>query len=444
MDRSTSTVTVDTQFQLQDKARNYNHQYFSLYEYRFRHLKPRVVAAALAKWGDGSKRVPLLAGLEKTIIKQDKILDIKSGEVCWVVGNIFCELKNKLNILKDVEHGIDDVLPKEPPTYVSEEVIGAVMIEDELGRVLLHGDDILAKNLLVTGCIVGILGVEINPGVFDILDIVYPTPVDAKPVSGSGERTLVVLGLGMSADDDLRAEMLKQYILGDFSEADAQISLVIVLGDSVVEAPPPSLDDFSSSNNFGLKNVSRYDSEVLAKFDHWLGELVALVPIMVVPGDQDPAEICWPQQPLHRGLFPGSGKVAGFQRLTNPQYLKYDLGATVLLSSGQNIDDVIKYVDTKKDVLEVMQSNLKWLIIAPTAPDTLYCYPYQDFDPFVISSPAMAPNVYIVGNQSKFATMKTDRNVTLVLVPKFSKTGECVVVDMVLGECEVLKFGIEE
>ena len=39
-------------------------------------------------------------------------------------------------------------------------------------------------------------------------------------------------------------------------------------------------------------------------------------------------------------------------------------------SSGQNLDDIYKYVDSE-DRLAMAEANLKWGHLAPTAPDTL-------------------------------------------------------------------------
>jgi DNA polymerase delta subunit 2 len=48
-----------------------------------------------------------------------------------------------------------------------------------------------------------------------------------------------------------------------------------------------------------------------------------------------------------------------------------------------------------------MESTLRWRHLAPTAPDTLTCYPFADDDPFVLEA---CPHVYVAGNQPEFAT----------------------------------------
>ena len=42
---------------------------------------------------------------------------------------------------------------------------------------------------------------------------------------------------------------------------------------------------------------------------------------------------------------------------------------------------------------------LRWRHLAPTAPDTLTCYPFHDRDPFILTA---TPHVFFVGNQPAF------------------------------------------
>lgn len=67
-------------------------------------------------------------------------------------------------------------------------------------------------------------------------------------------------------------------------------------------------------------------------------------------------------------------------------------------TSGQNIDDIDKYVDTV-DRVKMAESCMYWRHIAPSAPDTLWSHPFQDKDPFIIEK---SPHVYFVGNQPTF------------------------------------------
>ncbi|CAN3361495.1 DNA polymerase delta small subunit [Diutina catenulata] len=494
--RAAATVEATQHFAIPTGPRDYQRQFFSMYDYRFQHLRQRVYHRGVEKWGNGTKALPNRLDGPK-ITKKEKILDIAPGEVCWVVGTIFCELKNKSNILKDVEHGVDDVLPSVPATYTSDDTVGAIMIEDESGRVILHGDDVLGAEQLVTGCTVAVLGVEVNAGVFEVLDVVHPEPIALEdPVgngvseskggqtgqresnktsdsttnqssnqttnqgstnsstpststhSENGPKVLLVSGMAIADGDtasDLRLELLKQYVLGETGDPHRArlIAEVVVVGDSIAAKHEVVTDSFVSSNNYGSKNTSKFSPASLAKFDAWVSELGMSVPVSVMPGALDPAEICWPQPPLHRSVMPRAARSQGFTRLTNPQYLHVSANTPprrVLLSSGQNVADIQRYARPPPSPLAVMERQITWQNIAPTAPDTLYCYPYTEFDPFIFTKPEHVPHVYVVGNQSEYAATTAANGTRLVTVPRFAETGHAVLLDLATGATEPVVF----
>ena len=140
----------------------------------------------------------------------------------------------------------------------------------------------------------------------------------------------------------------------------------------------------------------------------------------------------------------GSSKeISWFDSQTNPADFDLD-GYRFLGTGGQTVDDVYKYV-AGEERLEMMEAMLRWRLTAPTAPDTLWCYPFQDGDQFVLKE---CPHVFIVGNQPKFETTIIEgprgERVRLVTVPKFSETGEIVVMNMETLVPEVIKFEVFE
>ena len=74
-------------YDLKAKERKYDKQFYSMYQYRLSILKQSVDNNALNKWGDGTKKVN-----GQTVTKRDKILDISSGQLCWVSGTIFSDI----------------------------------------------------------------------------------------------------------------------------------------------------------------------------------------------------------------------------------------------------------------------------------------------------------------------------------------------------------------
>ncbi len=57
--------------------------------------------------------------------------------------------------------------------------------------------------------------------------------------------------------------------------------------------------------------------------------------------------------------------------------------------------------DVDGDRLDMLEQTLQWRHMAPTAPDTLTCYPFATKDPMVISE---CPHIYFAGGQPEFAT----------------------------------------
>ncbi|CUM54434.1 uncharacterized protein AC631_04378 [Debaryomyces fabryi] len=453
-------------YDLKTKERKYDKQFYSMYQYRLSVLKKSVDDNALKKWGDGSKKVN-----GQIVTKRDKILDISSGQLCWVSGTIFSDMKNKLNILQDVENGIDDVLPKVPDTYTlpNAKDMPVVMLEDESGRAILNNDEFLKKNILVTGCIVAILGIEIQAGIFEIMDVVFPSVAPQKPLKTPKEKNnkiAFVSGLKLcdEANHDIKIELLKQYLAGELgNNADAhdvsRISRLIIAGDSIAPIEETVDDDFFTTNNYGSKNISKYNTDSLKSLDNFITDLLPSLPISIMPGNNDPAEICLPQQPLHKSIFQSNKRYVGgstLQSLTNPAWMEVEeSGLRLLGTSGQNISDILKYLtaETLSDpqvVLTIMESNIKWQNIIPTAPDTLYCYPFDNSDPFTLADET--PHVYFVGNQklyhAKTINLQRDHNnhetaqITLISIPDFSQTGQIVLLDLSTLECELVSFSI--
>lgn len=147
-------------------------------------------------------------------------------------------------------------------------------------------------------------------------------------------------------------------------------------------------------------------------------------------------------QSLNRCLFPGSSVYNTFRSCTNPHFFELD-NIRFLGTSGQNIEDLEKYSEAK-DKLEFMERTLRWRHIAPTAPNTLGCYPFTDRDPFVLES---CPHVYFVGNQDKYESRLIDgpegQVAQLICIPKFSETGVAVVLNLRNLECHMLSFGTQ-
>ena len=189
------------------------------------------------------------------------------------------------------------------------------------------------------------------------------------------------------------------------------------------------------------------------------------MPIHLLPGAKDPSSALLPQQALPRAMFGDVKTFDNFACETNPVWLGYKTGnprsepaqnsvqRLLYVHSGQSIDDMYKYVPSPPTTrLDLACATLNWRHVAPTAPDTLWCYPYMTTDPFVIRR---TPDLYIVGCQPEFATRlassndfgddsepEGERQCRVVLVPTFKESGCLVLVNMRNLEVKRVEFGL--
>ncbi|KAJ4145501.1 hypothetical protein LMH87_004350 [Akanthomyces muscarius] len=470
-----STFTLDQQ-------RSYKQQYGDMYFLRLTKIKPAVEQVAAASW-DGTT----IGG--ETASKVDRVLDVRQGELCWVAGTVYMDMALKPNILEDVSKDRWLSAPISTQKYYSDDGSDQVTLEDDSGRIRLVGD-VLKTVPLVTGCIIAVMGTENTSGEFEVLDLKFPDlppqperwALSGGASNGAGAKTngkhkqedtemtdgsisspnnnhkqiAIVSGLsfsGVDASAAVEVNLLLEYLLGESLSAGAQsqashIGRLIIAGDSISqvsttkEAVAAAAEDekksVASSKKYGY-DASAYNALPSQLFDEFVSELLPSMPVTLLPGAKDPANASYPQQPLHTALFPSArafgadptktGVPGWFDSVTNPWEAEVE-GWRVLGTGGQNVDDVFKYVDSD-DRLGMMEAMCRWRCCAPTAPDTLWSYPFQDDDPFVLKA---CPHLYFVGNQPEFGTRMIHgpdgQSVRLVAVPAFVTSKEIVLVDM--------------
>ncbi|KAK9156622.1 hypothetical protein Scep_003196 [Stephania cephalantha] len=358
------------------------------------------------------------------------VLGLEKGKECIIVGTIYKHMKLKPCVLDEYSKERSAVPIVKPHNFMHPD--DHLVLEDESGRVKLSGD-VFSPSTFVTGIVVALHGKETDAGDFLVLDILEAglAPQIEFSLDSREEKYVVFvsgLSVGGSSSNPLHFQLLEQAIA-------SQIVRVVIAGDSV-EIPHGILN----GQNLGTKELSRL-SEPTKELDIFITQLAAAVPLDIMPGPNDPANFSLPQQPLHRCLFPGASTYNTFTSCTNPHLFELD-GVSFLGTSGQNVDDLEKYSDAK-DKLEFMERQLRWRHIAPTAPNTLECYPFTDRDPFFMES---CPHVYFVGNQNKYESRllkgSEGQIVRLICIPKFCKTGVAVALNLRNLECHTLSFSI--
>ncbi|KAI1044324.1 hypothetical protein LB505_007137 [Fusarium chuoi] len=462
-----------------DKQRSYQQQYGDMYFLRLTKIKPAIDKVAAEAWTGTTVG-------EEEAQRVERVLDVRQGELCWVTGTVYMEMPLKPNILEDVSKDRWISAPILTPRYFSQD--DQVMLEDESGRIRLVGDVLKTVNL-VTGCIIGVMGTENANGELEVIDIKFPDlppqpdrwnlskpnsekaktkdededMADASEAKKGKSKIAIVSGLSFSGTDAshaLELQLLSEYLLGEamtpLSQIDAShISRLVIAGNSIstTDRKPPAADEAlpekKAQKKYGY-DASAYNPLPSQLFDAFIAELLPSIPITMLPGAQDPANASYPQQPVHPAMFPSARAYARdptapatqpgwFDTVTNPWEAELE-GWRFLGTGGQNVDDVFKYVGSD-DRLGMMEAMCRWRCCAPTAPDTLWSYPFQDDDPFVMQT---CPHLYFVGNQPHFSTKvihgPEGQSVRLVTVPSFAETKELVLIDTETLEVEKVKI----
>lgn len=438
-------------FELAYNERDYSSQYYHMYQARLNILRARVEVECQRKWDSSFK----LNG--RTVVKKEKVLDIQGNEPCWCIGTIYCEMKYKPNILEDV---INDTFgaPDLVKSYTDPDGTDEIMLEDESGRVILVGESI-ESTPFISGTVVGLLGMEAEAGTFQVLDICYPSGIPQTPLpsianeNSNEEYIALVSGLNINTSNPghiLKLKLLQEYLMGDLVHDSriSQIGKLIICGNSL---------EFNVLDQDVGKTL-----KCLEDFGNFLGNTLQTISIEIMPGATDPSDNSLPQQPLNKSLFkeslrsyfdPINDEILNL--VTNPYNFNIN-GWEILATSGQNINDIVKYIvpsqerqsqsstpedadmdkasvlkDSIEHRLDLMECTMKWQNIIPTAPDTLGCYPYKSGDPFILEE---WPHVYVVGNQPSYGTrdikMNNNIDIKLISIPEYASTGQIVLLNL--------------
>jgi DNA polymerase delta subunit 2 len=316
-------------------------QYFQLYFMRLMLLKPRLQETVAATWPDAA------------IVK---VLDLKEGEECVVMGTLYKDMRLRPSILdeytKDAGLAGSDVGSGK---FIAGD--DTVVLEDEGARVKLGGAAVHIPRL-VTGIIMAARGRVVAGGEFEADAVCFPAPAPQRPPplpstlpggAGDGDKYVaIVSGLSVgdpAASPPVRLELMIDYVTGHLGGAREQataagIVRVIIAGGALpkVDVPTASLDPRQQAS------VAR----PLRELDVLLTQLAASVPVDLMPGEGDPTNQALPQQPLHPCMFPEAGRYSPgtFAACTNPHDFSVG-GVDFLGTSGQNISNLCKYTNVR-------------------------------------------------------------------------------------------------
>ncbi|CDY65837.1 BnaA09g54770D [Brassica napus] len=123
--------------------------------------------------------------------------------------------------------------------------------------------------------------------------------------------------------------------------------------------------------------------EPIKELDIMLNQVNAGVSVDIISGVNDPAVFLFYS---HRSVafFPRSAPYNTFRSCRNLHSFDVD-NIRFLGTYGKKINDLHKYSEAKSK-LDFVERALRWRHFAPTAPNTLNCYPFTDGDSFVIET----------------------------------------------------------
>ncbi|XP_039294373.1 DNA polymerase delta subunit 2 isoform X2 [Nilaparvata lugens] len=421
------------------RAKDFSKQFAHIYAARLNEQRSTLLEKVHKKWGTGVKVVRLAE------------LGELSGEKCVIIGTLFKDQELKPSILKEISEELN--MPAQPSNNRYTSSTDKLILEDELQRITLFG--CIEVTSLVTGVISAILGHEDDGGKFSVEDVCWVGTVfpPENPIKLESDRFLVLVsGLDLksnNAESALALELLVDWLSGWIGEPNDQqhasrVARLIIAGNAV-SASPEKKEKTTVVETARVEESSSVLSAV-QQLDNLLEQLVINMPVDLMPGEFDPSNHSLPQQPLHFCMFPKAANYKTMNGVPNPYACEMD-GRLLVGTSGQPIADVLRFSDVT-DPISALESTLTWGHIAPTAPDTLDCYPYYNSDPFILGQ---QPDVYFVGNQETFQTKIVDvqnpgaetksYKTRLVCVPSFSKTRTCVLVNLRDLECYPMTFG---
>lgn len=412
------------------QSSDYQKQFYHLYAHRLAEMTRLLKPLAESRWG---KELPIM-----------KLCELRGEQDihCIIIGTIYKHQAHKPSILRDISE--ENQLAPQPQRQNYSEPGDKVILEDELQRVRLQGKQIEGRNL-ATGIVCGVKGGTDSDGFFNVEDVLFFESGPQKSLSVRTPNSKLVLVSGL---DQLQAHnyvdalnMFQYWLSGSFGNTDEAKSTVrlIVAGNSVRSTAVATVPTLQVARTQANANDT---VQAVTQLDSWFAAWAQAIHVDVMPGAYDPANFMMPQQPFHKCMFPLASQLSSFQAVSNPYSCRLN-SALVVGTAGQNTGDLLRSTSLDSS-LQALRCTLTWGHIAPTAPDTLACYPYIESDPFIMKE---CPHVYFAGNCESFETElhvgSGGKRTRLVCVPSFSKTQSVALIDMETLDCREIKFSVE-
>ena len=394
--------------------------------------------------------------LQKKIAEQakvvDRVIDLRVGDYVGVIGTIYKEQKLKPCVLDEFSNDFGINIRENLENYCGPDDF--LLLEDESGRCNLVGEKIEWEEQIsttVTGVVVACIGTLNETGDFVVSKLMFPGEVIPRTINPPPQswrdrpRYLLLssdLRVGATSENySTSLQLLLEYIAGTLNpEIGSSICRFVIAGGALIN--PLAVKDINIDSKITSESQEQL-ADPIRVADRYFAELASLLPVDLMPGAFDPSNTSLPQQPLHHCLFPNAARFTTFKRATNPHSFVLDKDFSVLGTSGQPIIDALHYVKPGLTPLSLLETMLlRYRHLAPTAPDTLACYPFFDRDPFVLDQKADA-NLFFAGGLNAFETSFL-QGTRFVCIPSFFETKEVVLVDLSSEHLEatLVKFNV--
>lgn len=403
--------------------RNFDVQYAHLYAERLGSMRKFVTKAAENHW---DSNIPI-----------KKMNDLVVNEECILIGILFKQMILKPSIVKQL--ATENSFNLLPPRKRYVDPTDKLILEEESQRITLDGN--IDVNQFVTGIVIAVRGHEDDKGVFIINDYCFKDLTIPKTLSSVAEDKYILFASGFLLSETSIIFNQLEYLVNSFTQTNQSneiqqifqnILRFIVAGNLIDNSN--RLKDSTNQAKYLTRKLAANSVEAMHSIDNLFDKIAAMTDVDIMPGLNDPSCHMLPQQPLHPCMFPSSSQRPTTHCLTNPY--DFQIGDIRFLgTSGQNLDD-IDLQSTIPSRIDILESCLKWSVIAPTCPDTLSCYPYVQNDPFIIHE---TPHVFFAGNQPKFETKiyngPNNIQVRLICIPSFAQSNTCVALNLRTLEC---------
>nr|XP_023015555.1 DNA polymerase delta small subunit [Leptinotarsa decemlineata] len=407
------------------QIQDYNKQYCSIYLARLKEMEILLREKINKVWGS---KFP--------IVKLHKLSE-ENYEKCVVIGTLFKDQKLKPSILKQL---MESSLMASPVLDHFTDESDKLFIEDEMQRFEVLGN--IRPQNLVTGITCALLGSDMGKGKFMVEECLfanYRNQVE-RPLFEDSVFVIFISGIDFINHHNfpINLDLFKYWISGMLGDVDtvSKIARIIIAGNSIRSTPEKRKPTISMISRCTEPTET---IEAVKLFDNFLSYLCELVDVDLMPGENDPSNHILPQKEMHHCMFPQSAPFRSLHQVSNPYFCSLN-GTKILGTSGQPLRDLSWYSDIS-DPLEGLEKCLLWNHLAPTAPDTLACFPSYDKDPFIIDD---CPHVFFAGNQAGFSTKMAigddGQKVRLIAIPEFSKTFQVAVLDLKNLDCTPMIF----